>query len=70
MSSRTPEVAVATSPPPTLEIRRIDVNLSVDNVESNSAYLSWRFFSFEEKQFIDGVQIRQASIKDLTRIRY
>jgi hypothetical protein len=51
-------VAPAPETPSTLEIRRVDVNLTVDNVESDSAFLSWRFFSFEEKQFLDGVQIR------------
>jgi hypothetical protein len=58
LSARTPEVAVPTDSTPILEIRRIDVNLTVDNVESKSAFLSWRFFSLEEKQFLDGVQIR------------
>jgi hypothetical protein len=59
LSAKTPEVSVPViEPTPSLEIRRIEVNLTVENVESNSAYLSWRFFSLEEKQFLDGVQIR------------
>jgi len=59
LSAKTPEVTPITVEPPSgLEIRRIDVNLTVENVESTSAFLSWRFFSLEEKQFLDGVQIR------------
>ena len=59
LSAKTPEVTTpSTEPTPGLEIRRIDVNLTVENVESTSAFLSWRFFSLEEKQFLDGVQIR------------
>ena len=40
------------------EIRPIDVKLGVSDIGPDSASISWRFFSFEEKQFIDGVQIR------------
>ena len=58
LSARTPEVSTSTESTSILEIRRIDVNLTVENVESKSAFLSWRFFSLEEKQFLDGVQIR------------
>lgn len=39
-------------------LRKIDVKLTVDDIKSDSAFISWRFFSFDEKQYIDGVQIR------------
>ena len=59
LSAKTPEVSLPViETTPSLEIRRIEVNLTVENVESHSAFLSWRFFSLEEKQFLDGVQIR------------
>ena len=63
LSAKTPEVSLPViEPTPSLEIRRIEVNLTVENVESNSAFLSWRFFSLEEKQFLDGVQIRYFTV--------
>ena len=40
------------------QIKRIDIELVYKDVLSKSAHISWRFFSTEEKQFIDGVQIR------------
>jgi hypothetical protein len=59
------EILTASTPPvqiiPILndiEIRSIDVKLTVDDLKSSSAFVSWRFFTFNEKQFIDGVQIR------------
>ena len=41
-----------------IEIRKIDVKLSVNQIKPESAVISWRFFSFDEKKYIDGVQIR------------
>ena len=50
--------------PPGVELRPIDVKLEVDNVKPDSAHISWRYFSFDEKQYIDGVQIRYTSLLD------
>ena len=52
-----PESTAGTQPGVPL-IKKIDIELSVKEVRSLSALVSWRFFSTEEKQFIDGVQIR------------
>ena len=40
------------------KIKKIDIQLGVSEVKAVSARISWRFFSTEEKQYIDGVQIR------------
>ena len=50
--------------PPGVELRPIDVVLQVDKVTDDSAYIHWRFFSLDEKQYIDGVQIRYTSLLD------
>ena len=52
------------SGPPGVELRPIDVELQVGDVKDDSAFISWRFFSFDEKQYIDGVQIRYTSLLD------
>lgn len=59
------DIISATTPPVQIvevvndiELRSIDVKLAVSDVTSDSSLVSWRFFSFDEKQFIDGVQIR------------
>lgn len=43
-------------------LRSIDVELAVADVSANSAFISWRYFSFDEKQYVDGVQIRFNSL--------
>ena len=55
ISGITPPV---TPTPERLDIRSIDVKLAVSDVDSTTAFISWKFFSFDEKQYIDGVQIR------------
>ena len=40
------------------DVRQIDVDLTANEVTSSTAYLTWRFFSSEEKRFVDGVQLR------------
>ena len=51
---------------PIIDIIRepIDTKLSVDGIKSSSAYVSWRFFNLQEKQYIDGVQIRFSTLID------
>ena len=41
-----------------INIKKIDTKLSADGIKSKSAYISWRYFNLDEKQYIDGVQIR------------
>ncbi len=57
LSATTPPVQVPDETD-NIQIQSIDTDLSVTDVGSTSAFVSWRFFSFDEKQYIDGVQIR------------
>lgn len=53
----------SSSDTPPLRLVEIDVQLAAKEVTSVSAVLVWRFFSAEEKQFIDGVQIRYVELR-------
>ena len=43
---------------PETSIVPLDVGLAVKDVTFNSAFVSWRVFTPDEKMFIDGVQLR------------
>ena len=61
-SGHTPQIAV--TDPKLPKIKRIDIELTVKDVKSTSALANWRFFSTEEKQYIDGVQIRFSQLQN------
>eukprot|EP00096_Caligus_rogercresseyi_P011409 TRINITY_DN4478_c0_g1_i1.p1 TRINITY_DN4478_c0_g1~~TRINITY_DN4478_c0_g1_i1.p1 ORF type:complete len:1447 (-),score=380.43 TRINITY_DN4478_c0_g1_i1:293-4633(-) len=50
--------------PPKLSIEEINLNLNVDRIQPDSAYVTWRYFTLEEKKYIDGVQIRFNSLEN------
>ena len=39
-------------------LKKIDIQLQVQEITSTSAMIKWRFFASHEKQYIDGAQIR------------
>jgi len=60
-SGRTLPVPVSSVSVP--KIQRIDIGLTVKEIQSTSALITWRLFSTEEKLYIDGVQIRFLKLK-------
>ncbi len=57
-SARTATPTATTPASDHAHINEVDVQLAVKDVTAATALVSWRFFSSEEKRFIDGVQLR------------
>ena len=64
VSTVTPAVDVIATEEPSLNIREIDIKIKIGKVKSTSVYVSWRFFTSDEKKYIDGVQIRFNRLRD------
>ncbi len=68
LSANTP--SVSTTETPAASIHHVDVGLSVSDVTKDSAAIRWRFFTPDEKKYVDGVQIRCESQLFSSQISY
>jgi len=66
MSGQTATAVLATTTVAAPRLRPIDVVLSVSEVTDESALVTWRLFSPEERKRIDGVQLRFTAVDSST----